>query len=131
MKLSKFDTVTNAEAGVDVTLIDISTGLESEAVIKVKGTDSAMFKQLNAERARMAIERRRARDGKDQTDEEIEEDSCALLAKLTVGWRGLENDNGEPLAFDYKAALSLYMSYPLIREQIDRAIADRSRFIKG
>jgi hypothetical protein len=131
MKLSKFDTRTKANSGVEIELIDLATGMASDASITVLGTDSDVFKRANAERARVAVERIRAR-GKAEVDaEESEDDSYHLLAAVTVGWKGLENEDGTPLAFSKQAAFDLYKQYPLIFEQVDRGVAARTRFIKG
>lgn len=129
MKLSKFNTLTKSNEGIEIELVDIATGEGSGAFIKVLGTDSKKFKDTNADRARQALER--IRNKVEQTKQEQEDEAAFLLASCTVGWRGLEGDEGEEFPFSEAAALDLYKQYPLIREQVDRAIADRSRFILG
>lgn len=131
MKLAKFDTVTNATAGIEVELYDIATGTGSGAFIRVLGTDSAVCREATAERSRRVVERIRAREGKHADADETDADDAELLAACTAGWRGLENDDGTDLVFTRAQARALYLGYPLIKEQVDRAIADRGRFIKG
>ena len=131
MKLAKFDTVTKATEGVEVELLDIASGEGSGVFIKVLGTDSKAFKQRSAELSRNAVDRRRARDGQPADPDENDSDEAELLSNCTVAWRGLENDDGTDLVFTKAKAKELYLNYPLIKEQVDRAISDRARFIKS
>jgi hypothetical protein len=97
----------------------------------VLGTDSAVFKKATTDLARKAVERVRTSGKAELDSEESEDDSYHLLAAVTVGWKGLENEDGTPLAFSKQAAFDLYKQYPLIFEQVDRGVAARTRFIKG
>lgn len=133
VSLARFDTKTKANAGIEIELLDARTGVGSGAFITVRGTDSDEFRAFNADRARIHLERIREHGAKtkQQSAAEADEDGAELLAACTVGWRDLDNEDGTPLAFSPAAAKALYLKYPLIREQIDRAIADRSAFLKA
>ena len=56
-------------------------------------------------------------------------DQINLLAKVTVGWSGLEKD-GETYPFNEDNARALYR-LPYIREQAEAFIADRGNFSKA
>lgn len=132
MKLSKFDTKTKAEKGVEIELKDIATGEGSGIFFTILGTDSDAFRDAELERSRdmLAMSKKRGKDYK-PSREEIDDGVCKILAACTVGWRGLEDDDGEPIPFSTKAAEELYQKYPRIRDQINVAMADPANFLMG
>lgn len=131
VSIAKFDTLTKAEAGIDIDLIDTVTGLPSGIVFIVKGTDSKAYKQAKAKKLREALERARKGEELSESDDAVHEFGSVLLAACTVGWKNLDDEAGNPIEFSPTKAKELYDTYPMIREQIDRAIADRQAFIKG
>ena len=130
MDLAKFDTRTNSNAGIDFELNDLRTGKGSGAFIRILGSDSDTFQRLKTERSR-AIAKRLEESGAEQlTSEEIDDMTAVMLASCTVGWSNIDQPGGkEPLAFSTAAAKKLYLDYPAIRDQINRAVGDRSNFL--
>jgi hypothetical protein len=124
--LKQFDTKTGANAGVEVELKFIGSGAPSGAFIRVLGTDSDVFRDMQIERAREALDRE-AKGLPEWTAEERDERSVQTLARCTLGWRGLDGIDD----FSIKAAEALYRDYPAIREQVNIAIANRANFLTG
>jgi hypothetical protein len=124
--LKQFDTKTNANAGVEIELKFIGSGAPSGAFIRVLGTDSDAFRDMQLERAREALDRE-AKGLPDLTPEERDERGIKTLARCTLGWRGLDGIED----FSIKAAENLYREYPAIREQVNIAIANRANFSMG
>lgn len=58
-----------------------------------------------------------------------EAQAVALLASVTVGWEGLE-ENGKPLECNSANVKRIYSTYPFIRSQIDEAIGEDANFMK-
>ena len=131
MKLSSFDTKTKANGGAEVELKNVATGGGSGVYFTILGTDGDRYRELQAERSRGILDKVKKR-GTDAipSNEEIDRSACEMLAKCTVGWRGLEDDSG-PVPFSYEAAFDIYMKYPRIRDQINVAMADPANFLMG
>ena len=124
-----FDTKTKANAGVEVELTSPRTFEGTGVFITVHGTDSDQFRKASAEMARRTLELSQAGGGKvDQ--EQRDELQANLLAACTSGWRGLEDD-GKEIPFAKAKAAQIYLSHPVIREQVDSAIANRQAFLKA
>lgn len=128
MDIDRFNTVTLANSGVEIELNDLRTGKGCGAFVRILGSDSTTFQQLKTERGR-AISQRLEETGADQiTAAEMDNITAEMLAGCTIGWRGLES-KGEPLPFSFEAAKELYRNYPAIRDQINRAVGDRTNFL--
>jgi hypothetical protein len=113
--LKKYDSITNAETGVDLIL-------EPGAGITLYGADSLIHKEKAAEIQRKNRERRSALEAK-----EIEAQSLELIVACTKGWYGLE-ENGKPLEFSKEAATKLYKRYPEIADRVTSFIFTRANF---
>lgn len=131
MELDEFDTKTKSNEGAEIELLSLKTRAKSGVFIKVLGIDSDLFQDLKAQRSRELMDAVQAR-GKDYnpTREEIDLASCEMLAKCTLGWRGL-TEGGKEVEFSYAKAVDLYVKYPRIRDQINAAIADTANFVLG
>lgn len=55
--------------------------------------------------------------------------SCRFLARVCTGWDA-KDSQGQVIPFTEDAAAELFERYPLIREQVDNAAANRARFTK-
>lgn len=53
------------------------------------------------------------------------------LARITIGWTPAVKIGGNEIAYSVENAEMLYTRFRFIREQIDRAAADRARFMNG
>ena len=123
MKLSTFDSTTNAEKGVEFKLIDPVTKTDTGASITLLGADSktykAKFKELQ-ERHRLA--------GKQISTAEVEDDTIDLMAACTKTWKGLEKDDGSDFPCNFENAKALYKAYPEIYERCASFAMTRANF---
>lgn len=129
ISLNAFDVQTNSNAGVEFELKDYRTGKGTGAFIKLLGMDSDAVKAFMDAQARKYSELRKA--GKEVPKEDPEQSGIELLTVCTVGWRGIDDANGQPLEFSKDTARRIYAEYPLIREFVDRVIAVRENFLLG
>jgi hypothetical protein len=126
-RLSQFDTVESANAGMEVELKDIKTSKPSGFFIKILGTDSEVYQDLKYQRSREAALRP---DGYVQSPEEYRALTIDTLSSCTVGWRGLIGEDEKEIPHTKQGARDLYARFPAIRDQINVAIADRANFVK-
>lgn len=122
--LSIFDYETKAEQGFDVDILHPATAKPTGITINLVGKDSQTF-----ERAQTKFQRAMKDVADDDRDAALKA-SCQLLADCTRGWDGLD-ENGKPVKFTTAAAVDIYTRYKGIREQVDRAITQRSRLFQN
>lgn len=120
MKLVRFDSVTNAEAGVEFELPDPITGVGSGAFVTVLGADSKVYQAAVKE----ILQRNRAKG----TAGMSEEDSIEVIARCVTGWRGIEDDHGKPLAFSQEKAKEIMRGYPVILARVSEFVTNRAGF---
>jgi hypothetical protein len=123
------DTRTKSEAGIEVTIRRPDNGepvmTRGQALIlTVKGMDSRAYSEAVAQ----------ASDARADTaakGEKIDVDAfrARILAACTVGWKGVFDRDGNPAPFSTDVAEKMYLQLPVLAEQIDGAIGDRSRFM--
>lgn len=123
MDLSKFDSITQAEAGVPLKLADPKTGADTGAEIILYGADSHIYKQAKKE----IDARNRNRGGRALSSEEASADAAELIARCTKGWRGIE-ENGKELPFSQDEAKRVYLEYPEIGDRVAAFIFSRMNF---
>jgi hypothetical protein len=99
---------------------------EQPVTIRLLGTDSDAYTQASNALTDRAM---RNRGRQVLTAAGLLTDQINLLAKVTVGWWGLEKD-GEPFPFTEDNAKALYR-VAFIREQVEAFIADRGNFSKA
>lgn len=128
MELARFDTLTNANAGVEIELKDLKTGMGSGAFVRVLGSDGDVFQRLKSDRTRKIAKRLQETGGESLPQEEIDDMTCEMLAACTINWRGL-TDGGKEVPFSLERAKAVYRQYPAIRDQVNIAIGDRSLFL--
>lgn len=109
MDISKLDVVALSEKGYTFKVVNPKTAAVTDIEITVRGSYAEGY-----------------RDEADVADTIPK--TAALLAKYTVGWKGLE-ENGTPVEFSVKEAERIYVKYPLIRGQVHAAISDVRNFI--
>lgn len=122
MDLKRFDSVTRAEEGAELELLDPITRKKSGAVLILHGVDSRIYKTAMKE----GVAKLRAL-GREVASEEGEAMDRELVARCTKGWRGLE-EGGKELRFSEEAARKLYDGYPEIYERARDFIRARSNF---
>lgn len=128
--LSQFDSVTLANKGVDIYLKDVRTGAKTKAYITIQGSDSDAFQAFRLEKEREMVEKVQRKEEVKLSTEENRKETIETLTRFTLGWYGL-TEGGKPLPFTIENAKMLYTKYPAIREQIDRAMVDRTNFLKA
>lgn len=112
------------EEAVDCEIFHPVTGESTGIIIKLLGSDSKEWKQ-----AARAIKARAIKQGKKKlSDEEMEQMPYELLASVTVGWEGLE-ENGKKVKFSKEEAKRIYETVPIIAEQVDKFVGDRENFL--
>lgn len=131
-ELSSFDVASLAPSGetTEVIIINPMTNRETDMAVVVYGRDSAIYKEA----LRAQIDRRLRSPGRrvqltTMTAAEIEAESIDLLVKCTVSWRNVVW-KGQPIACTPENVRMVYEAVPTVREQIDEAIGDRTRFMR-
>lgn len=128
---SDLDSRTLANEGVDVEIINPATGVSTGFVIHVLGMDSKVYKDLEAKqrRARLA---RVAKMGKipPRTDDEMRESALDLMVACTVRW-GMKDGSPFDVECTPENVRDTYERYDEIKEQVEAAIIDRTRFIRA
>lgn len=110
MDISKLDVVKLSNEGFPCIIKNPKTGEDTDIAITIKGIYADKF-----------------RDESELADDA--EKTASLLARFTVGWKGLE-ENGVELAFDEATATRIYAAFPIIRGQVLSAALDVRNFIK-
>lgn len=118
----------SAIKAADVATVEILHPVSGEEIgitFDVYGTDSATYRKAVAEIAQRRMNKRQ----KATSIEAQEQETVELLAICTAGWSGLEIDGKKP-KFSIEAAKEIYADerFRWLREQINVAIAERSRF---
>lgn len=129
--LKSLDTVTGAENGAEMTIINIQTGTpmqgkDGEARIKLRGFDAETYRaDLDREIARINEQKRKsASTPADNRKAEIE-----VLARNTLGWSNLMETQDKELEYSQANARMLYTNFPWLREQVQAFVEDRRNFL--
>jgi len=122
MDIKRFDSVKNAEAGMELKLLDPETRADTGASLVLYGADSSIHKAMDKEIAA----RTKARGRAPSTDE-IAEEVLERLARMTKGWKGLE-DGGKAIPFSVEKAKELYKAYPELADRAAAFIFNRANF---
>ena len=123
MKLSVFESVKNAEVGVEFKLIDPVTMADTGASITLLGADSKTYKTKVKE-----VQERHRLAGKQISQAEAEDDALEIMAACTKAWKGLENDDGSEFPCSFENAKALYKAYPELYERCGRFSMTRANF---
>lgn len=136
--LSEIDTKPGAQSGTAVALLKLDgtplTNAKQEPVtLTLLGADSDTYRRLSRELGRKRIVRMQKNRGGAATDEELdlqEKEDIQLLASATLAWSGILDSKKADIPFNRENAIDLYTKFPVAREQAERAIIDRTRFIQ-
>ena len=120
--INSIDVSEAAEAGAWMDVYHPNGGLIDGFRLHLRGTDGATFRKQMSRLAEKYQNKRKL------SPEQAVEKACELLAALTIGWEGLEED-GKPLKYSFAAAKDLYMKHSWLREQVDVFVADRGNFL--
>lgn len=128
-----FDTKTKANEGIELKLRR-ADGEDSGLRIRVLGSDSESFTTLKEKHDRKRIKTMR-RLGPAATDillDAGQNDSMDLTVACCLSWR---HENGKPMPFELGTNVDmtkkLFKDYPLIYDQVQAGIFDRTNFTKA
>jgi hypothetical protein len=132
---SRVDTVSLAEAGLDLELRDargekmVSQG--GTVALTLLGVDSAKYRDTLDGVTRSRVE---AIQKAKQAGTEVQEDKNAftvdVLTAITLGWKNVNDKAGNAVPFNPENVAAFYQ-YPVIREQVDAFVSTRANFLKA
>lgn len=112
--------------------------------VSVIGAESATFQRFIREEANRVQEEqwRKRRSNKPEPPMSIEEQEAKItdaIARAVTGWRTVIDgksepviyENGQALEFSHANAVKWMTRYPFVRDQINKATADLSNFIRA
>lgn len=105
------------------------------ASITVRGPESAtvrahLRRQIAVMQARELAAKRRGAEVEPQTMEDMEAQAIDLAVAYTVGWQGIEDEAGKPVAFSETAARQLFGGWSWIRRQVIEQAQDLGNFVR-
>lgn len=103
------------------------TGEGTGVFITVAGLDSVLFRAARREQLQELINAKSKAIKTEVDFNKAEQDDINLLVKATVGWKGVE-EKGKPVEFTPENVARVYFEYAIIKEQVEKAIGDRSLF---
>jgi hypothetical protein len=130
--LPQLDTRTQAESGVKVTLKGLD-GTDLPCGLVLLGGDSKAYRAAQRKLTRARLERTQQLRGKladDKTLDQADAEEIEALADVTIGWWGMVDSKQKEVQFSREGVIALYTQFPIIREQADNAVVDRTRFIQ-
>lgn len=133
MDLNKFDTKTKANQGVPMELRDLDGEVCMQdngdpVTILLLGIDSDKYQKIESKVADERLKSSMSGGRMKLKSAELTEGRIKLLTACTVGWDGI-TEGGEPLECSQQNVERVYTDYPLIREQVNTFINDRSNFL--
>lgn len=143
--LNTLDVATPSETPFDLQILHPVTKEPTPLFIQILGKESSTFRDAVRRETNAALRRdfetkRKGKDAKPQTIEEIEGRSTALLAACTVGWfmkgkgEAVEKSitlDGQQIPFSAAAAEKLYDDprFADVRRQVDEGIGELENFL--
>lgn len=130
MKLSQLDTLSAARHGATMEVRDKNGAV----VLKDDGTPVTITllgkhsdEWVNADNA---TRNRRMSAGLRMklTAEGLESDAISALARVTIAWDGIDDDDGVPMVCNYQNAVKVYTTARGLREQVDEFIGNTANF---
>lgn len=119
-----------AEAGYEFELIYPSTGEPLGAFIKVKGKESKSVKAFLRRRAdeNQILIKKGKKKSDDMTYADLIDLQVELAVEQTIGWRGIETEDGVELPFSKENAEKLYREHEWVREAVETEASDIRNF---
>ncbi|MGX1096513.1 hypothetical protein [Amorphus sp. MBR-141] len=122
------DAVKRQDKGIPVPILSMDGKSEIGLTITVAGPDSERARSAQEAMADELIDR--GTNDRPKAKEAVER-SLRYLAKITIGWTPSVKLDDKEMGYSEANAAKLYKRLPFIREQVDRAAGDRSRFFPG
>lgn len=138
--LDAIDTKTLADEGVDMVVKKIGSDEpllarnNKPVTLTLLGPDSDVYREQTRAQVRKRLLRTTNKPGGGFSELDLLEadgDALDLMVACTVGWKNVLDTDGKPVEFSRDAVRALYTGYPVVREQADAFIVDRTRFIKA
>lgn len=124
LDLASLDTAALCEQGAELELTHPATGAPLGVYLTLAGVDSKSWRKATAALA----EKRLGKRGK-VSAEEVQTGGVEILARCTLGWRGVVVD-GQEMPCTVNNARTLYGRFPWIFEQADRFASDRGSYLR-
>jgi hypothetical protein len=128
MNLATLDLNAASAAGAELQLLDPVTRVPLAVYIMLAGADAIVYRQAIMDRVRVRQQQGSVGGGDDRTAAQIEEDACAIMARCTLAWRGVEDESGA-LICNEENACKLYSRFTWIRQQVADFVERRANFL--
>lgn len=119
--------VTNESTGIKITVIGAMTPSYRDDMHLLMADIDDFRDSLRIDEAKSKKEKAELQNKLTAYDDKK---TAELLAKYTKGWTGMVED-GKPLEFSQETAARVYLEYPIIRGQVQKAMTTLSNFIKA
>jgi hypothetical protein len=119
-----------SDEGAELVVLHPGTGERLDVVIQLAGHDSEAWRRAQHELAASVLKKQKTGDGIAEAFEQRESNTAKVLASVTLGWTGIEED-GREVPFSKSNAVRLYKTYPWLREQVDRFVGNRANFFRS
>lgn len=128
--MKQFFTREQANEGIKLPL-SLPDGTPTDYWIKIRGADSDEFRRAERDSIRKIVEIRNSSKGDTEALEKAhEEQETELVAALVIDWN--MDEDGVPQECTKENVIEFLTNAPLIRDQINRAAANRRLFfVKG
>lgn len=135
--LDAIDTKTLADEGVFMVVKRI--GVDAPLIarngqpvrLRLLGPDSDRYRAISRRQIQKRLRRYEAGKPQEIDLDEAEKDTLDILVACTIGWENVFTPEGNEVPFSEAAALALYTSYPVLREQVDGFATSRANFTKA
>lgn len=118
--------------GVDGQPIKNSKG--GSPALVVISADTDIYRRYVRKKQMEAIRKARLKKPEDVPVDEAADEAEAMAIEqyvlVTIGWRDILDEKGEPIPFTKEAARELFTKYPMVGEQLDVFCGQRANFIK-
>ena len=129
INLDELDTTRGAEQGFELELVS-PRGKALPGRLRIRGYDSSTYQEKVDEQQRARLQRTSATQ-KIPELAELEAETIELAAVLIMGWTCNFELGGQPLPYSPANAQTLLRRFKWIRQQVDRAAANRANFLPG
>ena len=134
LNLSVLNVSEVSESGIDIELVHPATGEGLDAWVRVRGKDSRTVqnharKVVNDMQKREKIAKGKNKDA-DLSIEELEMLAVERAVVRIISWRGIEEEDGQPVPFTVENATRILKDNPWIREQVLENSDDLTGFFR-
>ena len=132
MKLSQINFDLSKPSKIEIKDQVTKQSFEKPAFLYVMSIESAEGKRCQLSIFKEIMKLRESKNKDDEvTPEEIKEASLGHIHELLKGWEGIEDENGEELAYSEENAITLLKEYELIFNLVNIESSKLGNFIRG